>query len=474
MTRTVLLMTYEFPPAGGSGVQRITKFARYLPDFGWVPVVLTSAPAKGRPTDESLLADVRGVAALRLPPLRVSSAAMAALAPLKYVYRRRPGVVGRVDTDPAGLLPGAGSPGQSMGAASTGYSFGSEPIGRQPVSSRSAPATSVRLARSVSMDDASWWAAVSAGVGVAFARRHAVQAVVATGPPFSVSCAGRRLARRLGVPLIVDMRDGWRDNPAAWYPNDRARRHAVAAERAVVAAADVVLATTAVIADEARALGGHDVRVLPNGYDAADIVPWRPSAVGPLRLAFMGRMYRNHSEPWQLLDALARLRVERPELPITLEIIGDAWSAVRHEVTRRDLDDSVTFAGYLPHRQAAERLSRADVAVAIVVDRPGARATALAKIFEYMATAIPTLALVPPDGESARLIRAAAAGWVVAPHDVEAIKARLVELAEAKRRGSLGVSIDSAVVARYDRRALTGELAAVLDEVSDSHRGRPR
>ncbi|MGO8683966.1 MAG: glycosyltransferase [Thermoleophilia bacterium] len=465
MTRTVLLMTYEFPPAGGSGVQRIAKFARYLPGFGWTPVVLTSAPAKGRPTDGSLLADVRGVVALRLPPWRVSSAAMAALAPLKYVYRRRRGVAGRTDTDVAGRSPGVDSPGRQPGA---------DQLGRQPGNGSSAPAVSVRLARSVSMDDATWWAVLSAGAGVAFARRHAVQAVVATGPPFSVACAGRRLARRLGVPFVVDMRDGWRDNPAAWYPNDRARRHAIVAERAVVAAADVVLATTGVIADEARALGGHDVRVLPNGYDATDIVPWQPSADGPLRLVFMGRMYRNHSEPWQLLDALVRLRTERPELTVTLDIIGDAWSPVRHEVTTRGLSDCVTFAGYLPHRQAAERLSRADVAVAIVVDRPGARATALAKIFEYMGTGIPTLALVPPDGESARLIRAAAAGWIVAPHDVDAIRAQLVELAEAKQRGSLGVSIDAAVVARYDRRALTGELAAVLDEVCGHRRGRPR
>lgn len=261
------------------------------------------------------------------------------------------------------------------------------------------------------------------------------------------------------------MRDGWRDNPTAWYPSAAHRARALAAERAVLESAAVVLATTSVIAEEARQLGARDVRVLPNGYDAADVAPWEPHGEGPLRLAFMGKMYRNHSEPWDLLAALSGLRRSRPDLDITLDVIGDEWSAVRERAATDGLADRVSFAGYLPHREAVRRLARADVAVAIVADRPGARATALGKLYEYMGVGIPVLALVPPDGESARLVREGAAGWVVASHDRSAIAARLTELAEGKRLGAPMAGADPAFAARYDRRALTGELAAVLDEV---------
>ena len=76
---TVVLMTYEFPPSGGGGVQRCAKFARYLPELGWTPVVVTSAPVPGRPYDESLLEGISGITVARLRPRRVSTLAARAL-----------------------------------------------------------------------------------------------------------------------------------------------------------------------------------------------------------------------------------------------------------------------------------------------------------------------------------------------------------------------------------------------------------
>ena len=274
-----------------------------------------------------------------------------------------------------------------------------------------------------------------------------------------------RRARRLKVPLVIDMRDGWRDNPVAWFPSARKRRRALAAERAVLTQADLVLATTDVIAREARELGGRDVRVLSNGYDATDLVAHAPDPDGPLRLAFMGKMYRNHAEPWDLFAALAQARKLHPDFDIRLDLVGGASDEVRDAARDSGLANEVSFAGYLPHREALARVARADVAVALVADRPGAEGQIGGKVFEYLAIGLPTLALAPADGESAQLVTRLSAGWIVAPHDVAAITARLIDLAESKRRGSLGVTIDPAAVARYDRCALTAELASALNEV---------
>ena len=445
MTRTVLLMTYEFPPAGGGGIQRGAKFARYLPDFGWTPVVVTSAPIKGRTTDESLLEGLQGLTVARLRPRRVSAMAARALAPAK---RARGRGRGRSAGGPGGSGPGGSGPGGGVAAV-------------RP----STPPASARFARLISMDDAAWWAFSAARTGLALGREHGVQAVIASGPPFSVTVAGTRVARGLGVPLIVDLRDAWRDNPTAWYPTDRARRRAVVSERRVLAAADVVLAVTGVIAAEAGELGARDVRLLPNGYDASDVVPWRPDAGGPLRLAFMGTVYRNHSEPWDLFEALGRLHRTRPDLDVRLEIIGNAPADVRAAAVERGVADKVDFAGYLPHRQALARVAAADVAVVLIADRPGAKAAMTGKLYEYLATGLPTLVLGPADGEAARLVGELSAGWVVAPHDVPAIADRLAALAAAKAGGSLGDRDARAGVARYERRALTAELAAILDDV---------
>jgi glycosyltransferase involved in cell wall biosynthesis len=233
-----------------------------------------------------------------------------------------------------------------------------------------------------------------------------------------------------------------------------------------MAQADLVFATTDVIAGEARELGARDVRVLPNGYDAADLTGHEPDPDGPLRLTFMGKIYRNLTEPWNLFAALAQAHELRPDLDIRLDVIGDASDEVHGVAGESGLADKVDFTGYLPHREALARVARADVAVVLIADRPGSKGPIAGKMFEYLAIGLPTLALAPVDGEAARLVTTLRAGWVVAPHDVAAITARLIDLAESKQRGSLGVTIDPAAVARYDRRALSAELASALNEVT--------
>ncbi len=439
MTRSALLITYEFPPAGGGGVQRMAKFARYLPEFGWAPVVVTSAPIKGRSSDESLLAGLEGLTVARLRPRRVSALVARGLAPVKRVR--------------AGAAGGAARP-------------AAERAGADRPAAPSAPPASARIARRISADDAAWWAISAVREGVALGRAHGVQAVVASGPPFSVTVAGARVARPLRVALIGDRRDAWRDNPTAWYPNGRARRRALETERQTLAAADVVTAVTGVIVDEARELGARDVRLVPNGYDASDIVDWQPDPAGPLRLSFMGTVYRNHSEPWDLLEALRRTRLARPELDIRLDMIGNIPADVHAAVAANGLADRVELTGYLAHGDALAHLARADVAVVLIADRPGAKAAMTGKLFEYLATGLPTLVAGPADGEAGRLVAELSAGWVVAPHDVEAIGRRLIDLAEAKRQGTLTGPPDKAGAARFERRSLTGELAAILDEVA--------
>jgi glycosyltransferase involved in cell wall biosynthesis len=438
----VILMTYEFPPSGGGGVQRCAKFARYLPEFGWTPLVVTSSPTPGGPYDDSLLDGLSGLRVARLEPRRVSALTACALVPAKRVrdVLRRSGQAGRAGTpSPSARRGGRVTPGAPV---------------------------SVRLARLVSMDDAAWWAHTAARAAVALGRTQGARAVVASGPPFSVTAAGARAAGELGVPLVVDLRDAWRDG-ATWYPHDRARRHSLAVERRVLAAADVVLAVTSVIAGEAGELGAGDVRVLPNGYDAADIATtWHPDSAAPLRLVFMGRIYSNHSEPWDLLAALGLLRRTRPDVRATLEFVGNVPDSVQAAAAANGVADCVSCLGYLPHGDALARVAAADIAVVLIADGPAAKASMTGKLFEYLAIGVPTLVLGPSDGEAARLVTSLAAGWVEGPHDVEAIAGRLAALAAAKADGALAAHVPREGVARYERRALTSELAAVLDELA--------
>jgi glycosyltransferase involved in cell wall biosynthesis len=382
-------------------------------------------------TDASLAETVRDVEVIRTPARHVSGTIARLVSPLKR------------------LRGGGSAPGAAPLATAA---------------ARPAPPLSTRLARMLTMDDASLWAGPAVRAAVRAGRVAGVDAVVASGPPYSVTVAGMRTARTLGVPFVADMRDLWRDNPAAVHPSAASRRSAEAAEREVLGAARAVTAVAPPIADEAQEMGARNVRLLPNGYDPADLPARAPDPSAPLRLAFMGKVYRAHSDPAPLFEAL---RGVPGEAAVTLDMIGECPEDVCAEATAPDLSSRVALRGYLPHGEALARVATADIGVVLIADLPGARASVTGKIFEYLGMGLPVLVVGPTDGKAAELVREADAGWVVAPSDVDGLVSLLERLADEKARaGTLAATPDRAVVERFDRRLQARTLARLLDEVS--------
>lgn len=450
MPKRVLMMTYEFPPSGGGGVQRMAKFARYLPEAGWEPLVVCARPVHGRPTDPTLAEEVAGIEVVRTPARNPTAAIARVLAPLKLIRRSRTA---------SAPVPASGP------TAETAEPLPASSAAAPPVGG-SRPPRSASIARRFTMDDAELWTGPAVRAAVREGRRAGVSAVVASGPPFSVLVAGARVARELGVPFIADMRDAWRDNPSAYYPRPEDREKALRLERAVVSAADVVLGVSAPIVDEAVELGARDARLLPNGFDSADLVLATPSTLPGLRLAFMGKIYRGHSDPWHLLEAIARLVATAPDLDIRLDLIGGADQHVASHVDALGLGDRVTLHGYLPHKQAAALAATADVGLVLIADVPGAKASVTGKLFEYLGMGLPVLVLGPTDGEAAKLVASSQAGWCVQPDDLDGIVGILRRLAQTKAEGEPLLHGNRASVDAYERRALAAKLATFLSEVS--------
>jgi glycosyltransferase involved in cell wall biosynthesis len=429
--RTVLIVTHQYPPTGGSGVQRVAKFARYLPESGWSPVVVCGRPVQGRPLDLSLAEETAGIPTVRTPSLTPSFAIARALAPVKRLLGGRRGGSPRV----AGGKPGG-----------------------QPLSNR--------LARRMARDDAVWWGAVARSAALREGRRTGACAVLATGPPFSVLETGVAVARGLGVPLVADFRDSWRDNPSMGWRSATQAAGDEAREREVLSFCAAAVGVSSPIVDELADLGAQVACLIENGYDSEDLVPWMPSA-GPLRLAFMGRMYRGHSEPWSLLEALEIIRSRHSGPDVTMMFIGHPEARVVEATQSRGLADSVVFSGYAPHREAIAAVSAADVGVVLIADVPGGAASVTGKLYEYLGIGIPVLVIGPEEGEAAKLVRSVGGGWAVRPDDPEAIAAILERLAEAKTAGTLARHADRAAIQRFERRSLARRMAEVLDEAVD-------
>ncbi len=277
--RRLLVLVHEFPPAGGAGVQRIAKFCKYLPEFGWSPEVISTEMIEGRPTDPTLVADVEGVPVTRLAHRDVATSVARVLAPLK----RHGG-----DAKGGGGVTGAGAAPDHV---------------RQPMSARIAHWIAVP-------DGASRWAKSAARTALD-PRFAGVDAVLASGPPFSTLVAGARAAESLGVPFIADMRDPWRDSPSRPTPTPMHRHRQRALERRVMTAAFAATATSVPISEEARSMGARSAVAIFNGYDPDDLPPRALERAsrekGRLALAFMGRFYSSHNPSTALRGiALAR------------------------------------------------------------------------------------------------------------------------------------------------------------------------
>jgi glycosyltransferase involved in cell wall biosynthesis len=430
---TVLILTYEFPPSGGGGVQRIAKFAKYLPHSGWHPIVVAANPVPGRARDESLLADVAGVQVRRVPARHVSSAIARGLRPVK-------GLRG------SGTRPGGATAARVEAARS-----------RPPLSSRASRWIAIP-------DDAALWTGPATAAAIEVGRAEGADVVLASGPPFSALVAGKRVAESLGVPFVADMRDPWDRNVGAWWPTRRHREASRRYEREALGAASHVTAVSDPIAQEATEFGAARTLVLPNGFDPADMPPRSPDPDGSLRLVYSGQLYSMARDPGPLFEGLAKAAALLERAPV-LEVVGDADAEVQSRAMAAGVGGLVQFKGYVPHAEALRRAADADVGIVLIADKPGSEAVFTGKLFEYLGLGLSVLVCGPESSAAADLVTRIGAGRVVPPSDSDRIAAVLVELAGAKEQGLKLDDPDRAAIAMLDRSIQAAELGAVLDSV---------
>lgn len=414
----------------------MTKFTRYLTEAGWSLHVLTAELVPGRPTDDTLLAEVAGVPVTRLPARHVAAAIARLLKPLRFV---RPMVAGTVA---AGASAGSGSSG-----------------GQRPLSSR--------ISRWLAVpDDALFWSKRVPAVAKRLHREHEFSAILASGPPYSTLVAAVRAGRELGLPVVVDMRDPWVGNLHAKWPTAWHQRRFAELEREVMHAAAGVTAVSDVIAEECVEMGASGAIVIPNGFDPTAMPAWSPDPSTPLRLAFLGQFSPRLSDPSDVFIALGKARQADPRLRgATIDVIGAESPWAIEAAERAGVADAVTFHGFKPFAEALEAVSRADAGLLILPDGPGSAGVYSGKLFDYLGMGIPVLLYGPADGAAGKLVAEANAGVVVPFGDVDAMERTLRDLAAAKAEGRTVIAPDAAVLSRFDRRSQVRTLSSEIERV---------
>lgn len=430
----LLIVSYVFPPAGGITVQRALSFAKYLPGCGLNVHVLTAANAASPVYDPGLLQHVP-------PQVRIHRSFTPEL---PFYFRKKLWSLFAGGQKPASSGRPAGTPKNA------------------PPGLKARAAASVR--RLFSPDPQVVWVPFAVRTASRIIREHNIDYVLTTAPPFSVFLIGNALKRRFPhIRLISDFRDEWLRFYIAEFEflrNDDTRRRAEAIERATIENSDLVLAVTRSSLDEiSRRYPEQPPRkfgLVHNGYDPEtfqDFGP-RPHDAKGMVVTHAGTVYKS-SSPHYYFDALDALP-EAIRRGVETRFIGRVTET--EEALLRSRDERVRVLGFMPQREALRRMEETDFLLLTMTNDyslPG-------KLFEYMATGKPILAISPPHGEVARILRETGAGWCASPDHPAEIQAMLRRAWEAAQAGSGGPAANREAVRRYERPRLAAELADLL------------
>ncbi|MCH8487247.1 MAG: glycosyltransferase family 4 protein [Candidatus Cyclonatronum sp.] len=439
--KRVLIITYYWPPSGGSGVQRWLKYARYLPEYGWQPVIYTPENPEAPATDSSLLAEV---------PLQAEIIRRPITEPYQW-YKK---ITGRRESVNVGFIRTEAEGSESRAELLSRWVRGNFFI----------------------PDARCLWIRPSVRFLQHYLRENPVEAIISTGPPHSMHRIAQQLARKTGLPWLADFRDPWTGidfyaDLLLTQPADRLHRRM---ERSVLSQADVVTTVSGSIRGELLEKGARRAEVIPNGYDPADFAGLSTKvqpASDYFTLTHSGSLVPSRN-PRALWEALAKLCRQLPDFRAKLRIrlVGSVDSSVRVSVQEAGLDGNCTFIPYLPHQQALEEVFSADVLLLLINNTANAGGFLSGKVFEYMASGRPILCIGPENGDAAALLQETGSGLTHGFSDTDGITLCLEKWFTNWQHGRPSVQPSAEAVRSYTRPAQAAAIGRLLEELTASQK----
>ncbi len=435
--RTVLMIAYFFPPLGGIATQRALKFARYLPESGWRPVILS---VQGSPYP------------LRDPEL------MGQIPPDVPVFRAR-----SLESEHLYNLSRRLTPSRQKATRSN-------PSGR---SSSTVPGRSLaaRLEAWLCIPDGRvGWLPFAVPLGKQVLRGEKPSVIFSTSAPYTAHLIGKRLAEWSGLPWVLDLRDLWVNNHFHSPPTRVHRFLTERLESACVRRADRVVCVTPVMTEEMRCRyadqPGSKFVTITNGFDADDFNSNLAPDPRYFSIRHLGSLYGSRSAG-PFLQGLVLALQREPKLKdcLQVEFIG-AMDWVSHQsyevfVSAHQLQAWVSRHSFVPHHEAIQLMQQSQVQLLILGESEHIEGVYTGKLFEYLGAGRPILAIAPPS-IAATLVAELEAGIVADPGDHQSVAEAILKFYSWFQEGKLQCWSAKGVQA-YERSHLAEKLASLMD-----------
>lgn len=423
--KKVLIIAYYWPPAGGPGVQRWLKFVKYLPEYGVEPIVYVPSNAHYPILDESLLEEV---------PEDVTIIKQAIKEPYKWA-----GVLSKKKsaTISKGIIPKDNS--QSIIDKFLLFIRGNLFI----------------------PDARKQWVRPSVQYLSTYISDYNIETVITTGPPHSLHMIGLKLQSLKNITWIADFRDPW--TTIGYHKQLRltnmAKKKHLELENKVLNSADHLIVTSRVTKMEFAKKTNKPISVITNGYDYNKIK--QPPLDSKFSIAHIGSLLseRNPEALWFVLKELIEENSDFAS-DFELNLVGYVSDDVLKSIESYNVSNYVNNIGYVSHNESIVHQKKSQVLLLIEIDSDDAKCIIPGKLFEYMVSNRPIVALGPKGSDVEDILKETNTGNYFYYDAYQSLKDIIFKHYLSYREGKLkpnGIGLQ-----KYSRQALTKTLAELI------------
>lgn len=435
--KKVLIISYYWPPAGGPGSQRAVKFSKYLPAFGWQPLIFTVKKGEFPYYDPSLEKDVD-------PGLKIFRTF--ALEPFR-LFKKLSGIDSNTPI-PVGHL------------------------------TRSSPSVQHKIFNwiraNIFIPDARVGWVLTARCKIdQIIKKEKIDLVFTTSPPHSLQFIGRHLKKKYHLPWVADFRDPW--TTIQYYQVHKRSKisHNIDSrlEKSVVHFCDHLTSVSqTVVKSFIKNLKNQNrFSVLPNGYEPTDFDQGSPLKGSHFIILHCGNLNTTQN-PEVLWQSLQEILTSDPSLKdlIRIQFIGGTAPEIRQTVRNRPIEAIVEFQPFIPHTQIIKKMQQAEILLSVIPNVPDNKGIVLSKNFEYIGSGKPILIIGPPDCDIAKIMENFSNSKVCDYHDVESCKEFILQNIHNWQNGLISLT-PVALREKFSRFQLTRELAVIFDRLYERY-----
>ena len=421
--KKVLIITYYWPPAGGSGVQRWLKFSKYLRDFEIEPVIYTVENPSYPILDNSLENEIpKELEILKQPIFEPNSI-------LSVFSGKKKESAGFLNPNPTFI-------GKTLQYIRANYFI---------------------------PDTRKFWIKPSVKFLSAYLNDNHIDAIITTGPPHSIHLIGLELKKKLGIKWISDFRDPWTEiDYFQQLPiTKKATKKHQDLEQEVLINSDMVVVVGETMKDKFLKHTNR-IEVLTNGFDTIEDLSTQ-KLDEKFSITHVGLMNsdRNPTILWEVLNEISNTNLNFKN-DLRIKLIGKLDDAVIQDLKVFD-HNTIETIPYLDHKDVSKYQASSQVLLLSINEVPSAKGIITGKIFEYLQAKRPILAIGPEDGDAAMILKNTNAGTIIGFKNKTALKAAILNLYKDYKEGVLFVK--SINIEQYHRKNITSQLAEVIKKV---------